>query len=237
MGGKCHSIEEDIDFERMIDSEKIVCFCYPIYGSRVPRIMREFAERYMEPLKNKRIIIFCTQMFFSGDGARAFMDIFPRGHVKVLYAEHFLMPNNVNNLFITPLDSDKRIMDYLIRAHRKMRTVCKEIAGGRIRRRGFNPVSRALGSIQGSFLPELERKALSKVWIDDDCDKCLLCVSVCPMKNLEFENGKITTKNNCTMCYRCINKCPQKAISVFLRGKVKKQYEGVQDIWRLKEPL
>jgi len=227
MGSKCHSIEEDIDFTHLIASEKVVGFCYPVYGSRVPRIMREFAARYMGPLKDKRIIIFCTQMFFSGDGARAFTDIFPRGHVKVIYAEHFLMPNNVNNLFIFPLDSDKRILDYLLKAHRKMRIVCKEIADGKIKKRGFNPASRMLGNIQGSFYPEMERKARGKVWIDKDCDKCLLCVSVCPMKNFEYENGEISTKSNCTICYRCINGCPQKAISVYMRGKVKKQYGGL----------
>jgi len=76
-------------------------------------------------------------------------------------------------------------------------------------------------------LPGIEKRALDKVWIDRDCNACRLCITVCPMKNFELKNGAIITKNNCTMCYRCINKCPQKAISVFLHGKVKKQYAGI----------
>ena len=197
--------------------------CYPVYGSRVPRIMREFIIRHMELFKSKKVIIFCTQMYFSGDGARAFTDIFPRDFVEIIYAEHFLMPNNVCNVFITPLPSEKTIKKYITKAERKMLIVCDGIKNGIIRKRGFNPVSRALGLIQGVFYPKLEKMGMDKVWIDNDCTQCNLCVSVCPMNNFENKDGKIISKHNCTMCYRCINQCPKKAIAVYLRGKVKKQ--------------
>ena len=229
MNAVCHSIEDKIDFDALINSEEVIGFCYPVYGSRVPRIMREFVKRHMESLKDKKLIIFCTQMYFSGDGARAFTYIFPRGHLNVIYAEHFLMPNNVCNLFVTPLPSEKSIEKYVTKAERKIQVVCDEITKGVIKKRGFNPVSRALGLIQGVFYPKFEKAGMDKVWIGDDCTQCNLCVSICPMNNFENENGKITPKHNCTMCYRCINKCPQKAISVYLRGKVKKQYRGVYE--------
>jgi ferredoxin len=228
MNAESHSIEEDIDFEKLIKAEEIIGFCYPVYGSRVPRIMREFVRKHMESLKGKKTIIFCTQMYFSGDGARAFTDIFPRGHVNVIYAEHILMPNNVNNLFILPLPSGKIIKKYVIKAERKMQTVCDNIKKGIVKKRGFNPVSRALGLIQGVFYPTFEKRGLSKVWIDKDCNKCLLCVSICPMNNFAYENGDVITKNNCTLCYRCINKCPQKAVAVYMRNKVKNQYKGLE---------
>jgi len=223
----CHSIEEETDFTGLMASNEVIGFCYPVYGSRVPRLMREFAIKHMSSLRNKKLIIFCTQMFFSGDGSRAFTDIFPRGFAQVIYAEHFLMPNNVCNLFLLPLAGEKAVQNYLAEAQEKMQAVCRDIKNGTIKKRGFNPVSRALGLIQGFFLPGIEQRAKDKVWIGK-CNQCGLCVSICPMKNFECKNGTITTKNNCMMCYRCINKCPQKAISVFLRGKVSKQYAGVE---------
>ena len=227
MNAACYSIEGETDFAHVIASEDIVGFCYPVYGSRVPRLMREFVIKHMESLKGKKLIIFCTQMFFSGDAARVLTDLLPRGFAKTIYAEHFLMPNNVCNLFLTPLDSEKRIKKYLTNASRKMRTVCDEINNGIVKMRGFNPVSRVLGLMQGLFFPGIEKRASGKVWVDKDCNRCCLCVSICPMGNFAFENERIETKNNCMICYRCINKCPKKAISVFLRGKVKKQYSGV----------
>jgi len=227
MNAACHSIEEKIDFSNLIAPEKAIAFCYPVYGSRVPRIMREFVKRHMESLKDKKLIIFCTQMYFSGDGARAFTDIFPRGYVSVIYAEHFLMPNNVCNFFILPLPGERSIKKYVKKAERKMQTVCDEITYGVIKKRGFNPVSRALGLIQGVFYPKFEKIGMDRVWIGDNCTQCNLCVTICPMNNFENESGKVKPKNNCTMCYRCINKCPKKSISVYLRGKVKKQYKGL----------
>jgi len=227
MAASCRSIEEEVDFDLLIAPEDAVGFCYPVYGSRAPRLMREFIAAHMGPLENKKLIIFCTQMGFSGDGARALTDLFPQSAIDVIYAEHFLMPNNVSNLFILPLAGERTAQWYLTKARKRMQRVCEDIKSGTVKKRGFNPVSRALGLIQGTFLPGIERRAKSKVWIDEKCNLCSLCVSICPVRNFICENGGIETKNNCMMCYRCINKCPQKAIKVFLRGKVKKQYSGV----------
>ena len=227
MNAVCHSIEENTDFTELIKSNETIGFCYPIFGSRVPKLMREFIMKHIDSLINKKLIIFCTQMYFSGDGARALTDILPRGHVEVIYAEHFLMPNNVCNVFITPIPGEKTINKYLSNAERKMQIVCENIKRGVIKKRGFNPCSRALGLIQGAFFPGIERRARGKVRIDNDCNKCGFCVYVCPMGNFEVEGENIAIKNNCMMCYRCINKCPQKAIRVFLRKKVKKQYKGL----------
>ena len=226
MNAACYSIEEKIDFAELLDANEIIGFCYPIYGSRVPKLMREFVKNQVETLKNKKIIIFCTQYIWSGDGARAFTDLMPGNFVEVIYAEHFFMPNNICNFFLLPLESNKKVAKHSAKTDRKMQIVCDKIKHGIVKKRGFNPISRALGAIQGSIFPSVEKKARSSVRIDEDCNKCGLCISICPMSNFEIEGENITTKNNCMMCYRCINKCPQKAIRLFFRKKVKKQYKN-----------
>ena len=223
----CCSIEDDIDFAQLINSEEIIGFCYPVYGSRVPRIMREFVIKYIEVLKNKKLIIFCTQLFFSGDGARVFTDIFPKKYPEIIYAEHFLMPNNVCNIFFLPLANERLVKKYLTRAEQKMRMVCNNIANGLIKKRGFNIVSRILGLIQGVFMPAFEKKFLDTVIIGDNCRQCCVCINNCPMKNLECKNGKVIQKSSCTICYRCINRCPQKAITMYFKTKIKVQYQGI----------
>jgi len=227
---KCYSVEDNIDFSQLVTSEEIIGFCYPIYGSRVPRIMREFASKYLEVLKNKKIIIFCTQLIFSGDGARVFLDIFPKKHFEVIYAEHFFMPNNVCNLFILPLENGGKLKKYIKRAKQKMDKVCININNGIIIKRGFDFLSQLLGLMQGIFMPMIEQKCMDCVEITEKCNQCCLCVSNCPMKNLYNKNGKIMQKSNCTICYRCINICPQKAIILFFKQKVKKQYKGLYKI-------
>lgn len=228
MSATCHSIEEDVDFVDPIAKSETIAFCYPVYMSRVPRIMREFVTQHMNALRGKKIIIFCTQLLLSGDGARAFAVLFPQGHTEVIYAEHFFMPNNVNNVSILPMPSEKTVKKCMEKAERKIRKVCTDIRHGKVKKRGFNFVGRLLGLPQGVFMSATERMANKTTRIDNNCTKCGVCVKVCPTNNLVFDDGKVTHNHNCTMCYRCINKCPQKAINVVFRGKVKKQYGGIE---------
>ena len=226
MNAGSYSIEEDVDFSELISANDTIGFCYPIYASRVPRILRSFVARHMDVLKGKKLIIFCTQMLFSGDGARAFTSLFPCGHVDVVYAEHFLMPTNVNNLLILPLAGDKSVEKYIARAQRKVQAVCADIKAGKVKRRGFNLGSRLLGLPQAAVLPLMERKFNSAVRVRKSCDGCGLCVKLCPMQNLVLEDGRITHKRDCTACYRCVNKCPRGAITVGFHGKVRGRYWG-----------
>ncbi|MCL2828733.1 MAG: EFR1 family ferrodoxin [Oscillospiraceae bacterium] len=219
-----YSIEEDLDFAQLIGTTDKIAFCYPIYMSRVPRILREFVACHMDSLKNKKVIILCTQLILSGDGARAFASLFPPDHINVIYAEHFFMPNNVSNVFILPMTSAKGIQRCIIKSQRNMQIICRNISAGTVKKRGFNIGSQALGLIQGVFLFAVEKRANTSVRIADDCTNCGICVDLCPMGNLVSEHGRITHKHNCTMCYRCINQCPEKAITIAWHGKVKTQY-------------
>ena len=113
VNAKCYSIEENIDFKKEIKRHNTIAFCYPIYASNVPRIMREFVSKYVEELKDKKLIIFCTQLFFSGDGARVFTDLLPKGYGEVIYAEHFNMPNNICNIKIFPIKNGEETKKYI----------------------------------------------------------------------------------------------------------------------------
>jgi ferredoxin len=218
----CHSIEEEIDFVELIKPAETVAFSYPIYMSRVPRIMREFVQKYKSELEEKKLVIFCTQQILSGDGARALSALLPKN--RVIYAEHIFMSSN-----IFPVATNaERIKNKALKAERKMQKVCEDIKKGKVHKRGFSAGSRALGLIQAPLLSPAERRAESSVEATADCTNCGLCVSLCPMKNLAIKNEKITHKNNCTMCWRCVNKCPKKALIVGKTGKVKNQYKGIE---------
>jgi NAD-dependent dihydropyrimidine dehydrogenase PreA subunit len=232
VGAHCISIEADTDFLWELGHYKTIAFCYPVHGSRPPRIMREFVAKHMELLKGKKIIVFATQMMFSGDGARAFADLFEPGHIEIIYAEHFNMPNNIcNTPFLKPPDRCK-VLKYMRRAKIKMKRVCKDISRGIVKKRGFSQFSVFLGSIQGKGWPFIEKIAKSAVKIRKDCIQCNICVKICPMKNLVNRSGSIEQVGNCTLCYRCINRCPKKAITVLFHRRPKWQYKGMKRVLR-----
>jgi len=236
MGATCFSIEEDADFSAIFKEHDTIAFCYPIYNSRVPRIMREFVFRHMAGLVGKKVIVLVTQQVFSGDGARVFADLFKRGAIKVIYAEHFNMQQNMGNIpvwwaLFKPTERNRRKFAQKTKA--KMNIVCSNIKRGVVRKRGFSKVSRLLGCIQGKVWQKdtsavapvrLEKKLMSGVRIHDDCTACNVCVKICPMKNLVNCDGQIKHVNNCTVCYRCVNLCPRRAITVYIHRRPKWQY-------------
>ena len=228
MQSECHSIEENLDFESLISNESTIAVCYPIYGSCVPEIMRDFIKLRKSCFTGKKLIIFCTQLLFSGDGARVFTELLTDINTNIIYAEHFNMPNNISNLFIFPMASQKKIKKYIKKADYKLEIICRNIRSGIIKKRGFSVFSKYLGLIaQRFYFRKFETKAKKDVRINNDCNLCSRCTSICPTDNLELISNRIIQKEKCTLCYRCVNICPQKAITVFLHAKVIKQYKGI----------
>lgn len=227
MGADCHSIEEDIDFASLLGAHDTVAVCYPIYGSCVPRIMRDFMEKYHAILAEKKLIILCTQMMFSGDGARAFARLLPGCDGNVLYAEHFNMPNNISNFWLFPVWEGERRRKQAA-AERKLDRICRDIQGGIVRRRGWSWFSALLGKLQNTYWPAIEEKQAGSFKADGDCNRCGLCVRRCPVQNLKLSETGVMQKNSCILCYRCVNLCPQKAATVMLHIKPKRQYKGIK---------
>ncbi|MDQ2087303.1 EFR1 family ferrodoxin [Herbivorax sp. ANBcel31] len=228
MGGDCYSIEEEVDFENLITTASTIAFSYPIYGSCVPQILREFVTKNKNYLNEKKLIIFCTQAMFSGDGARVFIELLEGINFEVIYAEHFNMPNNIGNIPVLPIKNREQIKKAFKKVDKKLYKTCENIKNEVIKKRGFNAFSKGLGfySQRKYFLKSEERKK-KDVKISPDCIACSKCVEVCPMKNLQVIDKKIEQKGKCTLCYRCVNICPNKAITVLIHSKVKKQYKGV----------
>lgn len=229
MKAECLSIEADMDFASAIKKQETIAFCYPIYASRVPRIMREFVAKHLNEISGKKIIILVTQVLFSGDGARVFADMFQfqENTIHVIYAEHIKMPNNVGNIPFLRQSSEKAIQRTLNKAEAHVMKISEDIKNGIERKRGFSWFSQVLGCIQGKIWQgdsskiaprtfSAESKSKNGVKIHKACTACCLCVSICPMKNLASENGRILPKGNCIVCYRCVNRCPNKAITVMM---------------------
>jgi len=226
IGARCFSIESNKDFAPEIKANDTIAFCYPIYGSRVPRIMREFVRKYVSELRGKKIVILVTQMMFSGDGARVFTELFDTGAVDVVYAEHFNMPLNMGNTFILDLwkPTDKKVQKYIKNAEAKMSRVCENIKNGIVKKRGFARGSIWLGYIQGIPWQKFENACQSKVKIHKNCTACGICIKKCPMGNLTNPTGHVQQMNNCIICYRCVNYCPQNAITVVLHRRPRWRY-------------
>lgn len=171
MNIKAYSIEQELGFDMLLADEDTIAVCYPIYGSCVPRIMREFVAKYKIYFETKKLIIFCTQMLFSGDGARAFARLIKGCEERVIYAEHFLMPNNICNFFLFPMTEKEKIKKPE-KAQKKLDLVCSDIQNGIVKKRGWNIFSTLLGKTQNIAYPKMERKGKDSFRTDKSCIGC-----------------------------------------------------------------
>lgn len=51
-----------------------------------------------------------------------------------------------------------------------------------------------------------------KFFATGDCVSCGKCVNMCPLNNIQLENGLPVWGNSCTHCMACICHCPKEAI-------------------------
>jgi ferredoxin len=59
-------------------------------------------------------------------------------------------------------------------------------------------------------------------WVDEKCNACGVCRSVCPCGNIDLPDGKPLWLHHCEQCLACIQWCPQEAIQF---GKKTPRYE------------
>lgn|GEM_PF-5054095 len=53
----------------------------------------------------------------------------------------------------------------------------------------------------------------SKYIVDDKCNKCGVCITVCPAKNIIID-GAVNFADKCEACFACLHLCPQNALRI-----------------------
>ncbi len=198
-----------------IKNSEIIIFGYPVQYSNLPKIVRDFIVNNQSLWKGKKIFIIATMGLFSGDGAGLSARLFKKYGATVLGGLHLKMPDCIGDVkaLKRPLQVNKQIV---LNTDAKIDNAINNIKNNRYPKEGINVFYRLAGLFgQRLYFFRKTKKYYTK--IKTDCKKCIqcgLCVSLCPMKNIEIKDGKIIYNGKCTMCYRCFSHCPQKAITL-----------------------
>ena len=59
-------------------------------------------------------------------------------------------------------------------------------------------------------MPSNDKNA-QKYIVNDKCNKCGICVRVCPAKNISLDN-KLSFSDHCEGCLACVHLCPHNAL-------------------------
>lgn len=196
-----------------IKASDLVFFGWPVYGSDLPEPMKRFIDNLYVVEKGKHVHTFCTQLYFSGDGAWAYHKKFEEKGLTIDSAEHFIMPSNVSvwGGVLGPPKGQKTIEKIMDRCAAHVQRYVDTLLMGKAKIKGR--YSYALGIVQRGpyrlFYPRFQ----NRIGVDKDrCTACGLCAKLCSMGNIKMKDYP-EFAGKCALCFRCYAFCPVSAIT------------------------
>jgi ferredoxin len=208
--------------KRFSPSADRIILVFPVYASGLPRIVSDFASRLKA--EGKKLYGVATHGGMPGKVNHLLRKRLREGGSELTAAYLVKMPGNCITLYSA---ASKNRQEELFRvAKLKIKDISREILEG------------TQGRIEDSFSildvfqhGPLYRKMMEKLkdndrefYVTDKCDACGLCVNICPVKNIELQDGKPVWKHNCEQCMACIQWCPLEAIQHGKKTLKRKRY-------------
>ena len=199
----------------MVDGADLVGLCWPVYGSDLPEPMKWFIDTTLPAGGERPLFTFCTQLLFSGNGARVYeRELAARGWA-IGWSAHLRMPNNIS-VTVSPLSWAADPVVHEPRLEKTARTIDRfaaALARGRPFSQGRGALAAALGALQRGPFRKWFPRLRNDISIDASrCTHCGRCVRICPAENLAMTADGVVAGGACVLCVRCYNYCPVQAV-------------------------
>jgi len=211
---------------QVVEEADHLVFGYPIYGSECPEPMKVFFASLPSKQRDKPISIYCTQAFFSGDGANYLeKDLASKGYVLKQTLELNMSNNFYVPVFIRafPVGSWEKINKRNRKAFEKIDRMADCILSKEVVVKKPNVLEKIGGQAQRNHIGTYIEKVNHALFADESCVNCGLCVDLCPMDNIIMENS-IKFNDKCAACMRCYQACPKAAIQITYKSRDLKKY-------------
>lgn len=219
-----------------------VGFVFPVYYYEVPFFVENFIKRLK--LKPEQYIfgvathggargnsLIRLGEILKGKGctlSSSFSIIMPGNYI----VEYGAMPDLLNNFL---LRRSVKVAAKISEAVKAKKTI--DVAGPRLFEKLYLNTAKGRRNIaesRGRF------KAMDSGFkYDSSCISCGVCERVCPVNNINMENGHPVWNNNCEQCMACIQWCNKKSINLLEKTQTRKRYVNKEvtaiDIHQLSE--
>lgn len=215
--------KDDFDFSRINEYDKIG-FAYPIHAFNAPENVWKYAKKFPKIENNKKVFVVMVSgeyMTINHSSSKKLLRILKRRNYVLESDYHYIMPYNMifrhtearaTRMYETmnklvPIDVKEYLVDnkpHLIKKH--------HFVGWFI---FILRIEQWFSGVNGHLFKVNKKK----------CIKCMKCVNNCPVKNIEYINGKFKFHGDCLLCTRCSFNCPTDAFSI-----------GILNSWRVNKP-
>ena len=182
-------------------------FVYPMYGGGLPNAVDKFVKS-LDLLENKSSFIFavCTSGSGSAGGLTNINKIIGVKGGKLSYAESIRCFSNYVGMYAMGSNA-------VIKAKAQSQAtkqIVQDIESLTVK----PPVKNsAMALIHGPFIKSLANKDKG-FNVSEACNGCSTCSKVCPVGNIEMQDGKPIFLHHCEQCMACVQWCPKQSINL-----------------------
>lgn len=206
-------------FEYTMQEDGLLGFVFPVYAWGPPRIVLDFLTRLKVSGSKPYVFSLSTCGDEEGYTTRIMQKALNKNGLHLDSAFSLIMPNN----YIVGFDVDPKDLEQekLRKAEQKLQTISSVL---KERRKGvFDIIPGKLSGLKTSIVNPLFNhfaRNTKSFYATDQCTKCGLCESVCPLHTITVQDKPIWGRD-CTQCLACIHHCPVQAIQ-YGKGTIRK---------------
>ncbi|MCL2217202.1 MAG: EFR1 family ferrodoxin [Defluviitaleaceae bacterium] len=204
IGGNLISIPQVIAGDNLPYKDDIIGIVFPVYALIAPKMVRDFLDK----AKFEADYLFAIGTYGNSGGSSllSLQKQARKNGYSFDYLDQILMVDNCLPIFEIGAEIAKI-------PHKKteenLERITKNIHSRKKNQARASLPNRALSAVVSSLLKY--EKSAQKFIINGNCNKCGVCVKVCPAKNVEI-TSKVQFNDHCAGCQACLHLCPKNAI-------------------------
>jgi Fe-S-cluster-containing hydrogenase component 2 len=190
-------------------------FVFPSYCCNLPRAVRAFVED-LRILPDTYIFAIVTMGSLGQGSISAMAKTLNAKGLRLSYGRGLKMPANYVLLY-NPADSHKAKQGEG-KTNERISIFASDIKTG-VQSVKSHPF------IMSTLYKNI--KQLDSTFVaGDSCTSCSLCEKICPVNNIQMENGKPKWLQHCEHCVACISWCPTRAIEYGNKTQSRRRYRN-----------
>ncbi len=217
------SISSALDKGTIKTEADTLVIVFPVYMWGFPLIIERFI-RSIDKLNEKDIYAIVTYGGMPGATINLLDKLIESCNGRLSSGFAVLMPGNYTPMY--GAIKEKNQLKMFDKWHKRCSTITEHI---KTRSHGIKEnsnfflnfiFSNIIYKNSAKYIPEMDKQ----FWADEKCNKCGICEKICPVSNIEMEDGKPNWKHYCEQCLACLQWCPKEAIQYGKVTSKKKRY-------------